>query len=150
TGAALLGTAVIIGVCGGSPLLALQSLIHGAVGSANGLTESTLEAIPLVLAGLGVALAFQCHLSNIRAEGQALVGELAAIARGMRFAPWPPALLPTAVLVAGAAAGASWAAIPAGLRVFRGVPEVISTILLNFVALYLVSWATTGPLKEPG
>src|SRR6478672_11146585 len=83
-GAAALGMAVVVAAFGGSPLVALQALVRGAVGSVNGLTESTLEAIPLVLTGLGVAIAFQCHLWNIGAEGQLLVGELAAIAVGVR------------------------------------------------------------------
>jgi simple sugar transport system permease protein len=148
--AATLGTAAVIAAFGGPPLAALLALVRGAIGSTNGWTESTLEAIPLVLTGLGVALAFQCHLWNIGAEGQLLVGELAAIAVGAQAASWPPVVLLPAVLIAGAAAGAGWAGIAALLRVFRGVPEVISTILLNFCALYLVSWATSGPLKEPG
>jgi ABC-type uncharacterized transport system permease subunit len=148
--AALLGTIAVIALCGRPPVPALIAMLHGAVGSANGLTESALEAVPLVLTGLGVALAFQCGLWNIGAEGQLLVGELAAIAVGVQAAHWPAPMLLPIVLLAGTAAGSAWATLAALLRVFRGVPEVISTILLNFVALYLVSWATTGPLREPG
>lgn len=148
--ASLLATAAIVALFGASPLAALGALARGAVGSANGLTESLLEAIPLLLTGLGVALAFRCRLWNIGAEGQLLVGQLAGVALGIHAARLPAGLRLPAVLAAGALAGATWAAAAAALRVYRGVPEVITTIMLNFVALYMVSWATTGPLKEPG
>jgi general nucleoside transport system permease protein len=146
----LVATVAIVALSGASPMAALEALARGAVGSAAGMSESILEAIPLLFTGLGVALAFRCHLWNIGAEGQLLVGELASVAVAVHAPGWPAAVLLPAVLMAGAIAGAMWAAIAAALRVYRGVPEVISTIMLNFVALYLVSWAVTGPLREPG
>jgi simple sugar transport system permease protein len=148
--AGVLLTAGIVALFGASPAAALAALVRGAVGSPYGRTESLLEATPLLLAGLGVALAFRCHLWNIGAEGQILVGGLAGLAFGLFAAGWPAPLLLPAVLAAGALAGAAWAGVAAALRVYRQVPEVIATIMLNFVAFYLVSWATTGPLKEPG
>jgi general nucleoside transport system permease protein len=148
--AGVLATAGIVALFGVSPAAAMAALIRGAVGSSAGLTESLLEAIPLLLTGLGVALAFRCHLWNIGAEGQLLVGELAAVALAVQAAHWPAAVLLPAVLAAGSFAGAVWAAFAATLRVYRGVPEVIGTIMLNFLALHLVSWCVTGPLKEPG
>ncbi len=147
---AVLLTALIVALFGASPPIALAALLRGAFGSANGLSETLLEATPLLLTGLGVALAFRCHLWNIGAEGQLLVGGLAAITVGTRAGRGPAWLLLPLVLTSGAVAGAAWASIAALLRVFRGVPEVIATIMLNFLGLYLVSWATTGPLKEPG
>jgi general nucleoside transport system permease protein len=146
----VLATVGIVALFGASPTAALGALVRGGVGRASGITESVLEAIPLLFTGLGVALAFRCHLWNIGAEGQLLVGELASVALAVHAPHWPAAALLPAVLAAGAAAGAIWAAIAAALRVYRGVPEVISTIMLNFVALYLVSGAVTGPLREPG
>jgi general nucleoside transport system permease protein len=143
-------TAGIVALFGASPAEALSALVRGAVGSETGLTESLLEAIPLLLAGLGVALAFRAHLWNIGAEGQLLVGSLAAVVIGTRLPTWPAWLLLPAVLAAGATAGALWAGLAAALRVYRAVPEVIATIMLNFLALNLVSWAATGPLREPG
>jgi simple sugar transport system permease protein len=143
-------TAGIAALLGASPLAALLALGRGALGTRHGLTESLLEAIPLLLTGLGVALAFRCRLWNIGAEGQLLVGSLAAVTLGVSAGAWPGWLLLPAVLGAGMLAGAVWAAAAALLRVYRGVPEVIATIMLNFVALYLVSWAVTGPLKQPG
>jgi ABC-type uncharacterized transport system permease subunit len=143
-------TGVIVTLFGASPAAAFAALLRGALGSVNGITESLLEAIPLAITGLGVALAFRAHLWNIGAEGQLLVGELAAIGTGLALARAPSwAALPGA-LAAGTAAGGVWAGFAALLRVYRRVPEVIATIMLNFLALYLVSWATTGPLREPG
>jgi ABC-type uncharacterized transport system permease subunit len=144
----IVATAAILALFRASPVVALTALVRGAVGSVNGVSESLLEATPLLFTGLGVALAFRCHLWNIGAEGQYLVGSLAGVALGVRAAGWPVWLLLPGVLAAAAMAGAAWAAVAAALRVYRGVPEVISTIMLNFVALNLVSWAVTGPLKE--
>jgi general nucleoside transport system permease protein len=146
----VVATLAMVALFGASPRAALEALVRGGAGSAAGLTESTLAAIPLLFTGLGVALAFRCHLWNIGAEGQLLVGELASVAVAVQLPRWPAAVLLPTVLMAGAMAGAIWAAIAAVLRVYRAVPEVISTIMLNFVALYLVSWAVTGPLREPG
>jgi simple sugar transport system permease protein len=146
----ILATGAIVSLFRVSPFVALTAMVRGAVGSANGLSESLLEGMPLLFTGLGVALAFRCHLWNIGAEGQYLVGALAGLALGVNSSRWPAPLLLPAVLAAAALAGAAWAAVAALLRVYRGVPEVISTIMLNFVALNLVSWAATGPLKEKG
>lgn len=143
-------TAILIELFGASAAVALVALVRGAVGSTTGMTESLLEAVPLLLTGLGVALAFRAHLWNIGAEGQLLMGALAGVLWGTLMAAWPSWLLLPTALAAGALAGAVWAAVAAVLRVYRAVPEVIATIMLNFVALHLVSWAVTGPLREPG
>jgi simple sugar transport system permease protein len=149
-GTSLIIMMAIVALFGASPVTALSAWLRGAVGSAAGLTDSLLEATPLLLTGLGVALAFRCHLWNIGAEGQLLVGSLAAVCVGHAGVHWPAWLLLPAVLAAGMMSGAVWAVLAAGMRVYRGVPEVIATIMLNFLGLYLVSWAVTGPLKEPG
>jgi simple sugar transport system permease protein len=146
--AGVLVTSGLLALFGASPLFALAALLRGAAGSREGVTESLLEATPLLFTGLGVALAFRCHLWNIGAEGQLLVGELAGAVFATR-AHWPAAALVPGVLAAGALAGAVWAAAAAALRIYRRVPEVIGTIMLNFLALYLVSWCVTGPFKEP-
>jgi general nucleoside transport system permease protein len=101
----------------------------------------------LLLTGFGVMLAFRSGIFNIGADGQFLFGALAATAVATKLQPFPGQAV--VVLAVGAAAGALWAAVPAAFRLGRGVSEVITTILLNFVALYLVSFAVTGPLQEP-
>ena len=134
---------------GYSPAMALAALLRGSVGSGAAWTATLLKAGPLLLTGLAVALSFRCGVWNIGAEGQLYVGALCATAVATHWLPEANAyvLLP-ALVVAGAAGGAAWAAIAGALRAWRDVSEVISTILLNFVAIQLVSLAVHGPLQE--
>lgn len=126
---------------------ALAALWRGSFGSWYAISSATLvRATPLLLAGLGVLVAFRAGVWNIGAEGQLLLGATAAIAVS---AVGAPALIGIpAMLLAAALGGALWAAPAAWLR-RRGVLEVIATIMLNFVALNLVGWLVRGPLQEP-
>ena len=129
---------------------AFAALWRGSFGSPDALMSATLvRATPLLLAGLGVALAFRAGIWNIGAEGQLLVGAAAATALSFLLDGAPPFVVLPAVLLAGALAGTFWAAIAEALRRHRGVLEVISTIMLNFVALHLVGALVHGPLQEP-
>ena len=129
---------------------ALLALWEGAFGSSYAFWSATLvRATPLLLLGLGIATAFRAGVLNIGAEGQFLVGAIAATAIGVWAAEAGRPLTVLAMLLAGATAGAAWAGIAAALRRWFGVLEVISTIMLNFVALYLVGWVVRGPLQEP-
>ncbi|MDQ8177449.1 MAG: ABC transporter permease, partial [Gemmatimonadota bacterium] len=129
---------------------ALLALWSGAFGSSYAVWSATLvRATPLLLLGLSVATAFRAGILNIGAEGQLLAGAMAAAAVGLAASEWPRALAVAAMLVAGILAGAGWAFIAAALRRWFGVLEVISTIMLNFLALHLVSWLVRGPLQEP-
>jgi len=147
--AALVVAAVAIAALGLPAGAALRALAAGSLGGPAAWTATLLKTAPLLLTGLAVALAFRCGVWNIGAEGQLLAGALAATALATRLAPGAPAplLLPLAAL-GGAAAGAALAAVAGGLRAARGVSEVISTILLNFVAIQAVAWAVQGPLQE--
>jgi general nucleoside transport system permease protein len=146
---ALAVAGVFLALLGAEPLRALSALVNGAFGDSLALETTAVRAGPLVLVGLGVALAFRCGIWNIGGEGQVAIGALAATAYATRSAGDAPAavVLPL-VLLAGAAAGAVWAGFAAALRIWRGVSEVLSTILLNFVATLLVAWAVHGPLQE--
>jgi general nucleoside transport system permease protein len=129
---------------------ALVALWRGSLGTTNAFLSATLvRATPLLLAGLGVALAFRAGIWNIGAEGQLLAGAGAATALSLVAGGLPRILLLPAVLIAGALAGTLWASIADLLRRRRGVLEVISTIMLNFVALHLVGVLVHGPLQEP-
>ena len=129
---------------------ALGAMLRGAFGSWYALTSATLvRAVPLALTGLAVALAFRAGLLNIGAEGQLLAGAAAAAATAGLFGPTFGAFAVPMVLVAGVVLGAVWAGIASLLRQRYGVLEVISTIMLNFVALYAVGWLVRGPLQEP-
>jgi simple sugar transport system permease protein len=113
------------------------------------LFAALVRSTPLVLLGLAVALAFRAKLLNIGAEGQLLAGASAAVAVGLACSSWPGAVLVPAELIAGAVAGAVWAGIAAVLRERFGVLEVISTLMLNFIAQNLVSYLVRGPMQEP-
>ena len=147
-----LGIATLAGVIrltGASPVAVAAALWRGAFGNVYNTTETLAQTAPLLLTGLGVALAFRARLFNIGAEGQFLVGAMAATWVGVSHVEpvLKPLLLPL-VLLAGAGAGAAWAGIAAWLKLYRGVQEVLSTLLLNFVALQLLAWAVRGPLQE--
>lgn len=111
--------------------------------------DSAVRAIPLILTGLAVALAFRAGVFNLGAEGQFLVGAAASTATSLALASLPGVITLLLGLIAGALAGAFWAGIAAELRRRYHVLEIISTIMLNFIALYLVSFLVRGPLQEP-
>lgn len=113
------------------------------------LVAALVRSTPLVLLGLAVALAFRAKLLNIGAEGQLLAGASAAVAVGLACPSWPGTMLVPAELIAGAVAGAVWAGIAAVLKKRFGVLEVISTLMLNFIAQNLVSYLVRGPMQEP-
>ena len=131
-------------------LLALRALWTGSLASSYAFTSATLvRAIPLTLTGLAVTVAFRSGVLNIGAEGQLLAGAMASAVLGVRASAGLGRLTLPIELSAGAAAGALWAGIAAWLRVRFRVLEVISTIMLNFVALYAVAYLVRGPLQEP-
>lgn len=111
--------------------------------------DMLVRATPLILAGLAVALAFQAGILNIGAEGQLLIGATVSAAVSLKLGSTFGSGIVIIALVAGSAGGAMWAAIAAELRNRFQVLEVISTIMLNFIALYLVSMLVRGPLREP-
>ena len=145
---------VLLALGGFNPFAAGAALVKGAVGSPAALAVTATRTVPLALAGLAVAFAFRAGVWNIGAEGQIYAGAVGAIWVGLILGP---AVADTPILAVGvtatallssAIAGAAWAAVPAGLLVGRGVNEVVSTILLNFVAIHLVSLLVGGPLQE--
>lgn len=129
---------------------AYRALFAGALGSPYALSESLVTATPYIFAGLAVALGFRAGLFNIGAEGQLFIGALASVWVGYAITGLPVWVhLPLAVL-AGALAGAVWAAIPGYLKARTGAHEVVNTIMLNYVAFRLSDWLINGPMKRPG
>jgi simple sugar transport system permease protein len=153
--AVLLTLFVLLTLGGYDAARALSALWTGSFGSGYAFWSGTLvRAVPLMLAGTAVSLAFTAGILNIGAEGQLLAGGAAATATALALAAPAGGALPgrpglAAALLAGAAAGAAWAGIAAVLKRRFGVLEVISTIMLNFVALYGVGYLVRGPLQEP-
>ncbi len=141
---ALAVCAIFIVLTGNNPLTAAQALAHGALGTPRAWAESLAKTTPLIMTGLCVAVAFRAGFFNIGAEGQFLLGALTATALGTKFPlPWP------FVLLGGALAGAFWSSLAGWMKLRRGAPEIITTIMLNYVAIQLVSFSLQIPDK-PG
>jgi simple sugar transport system permease protein len=132
------------------PITAYLALIDGSLGSPDNLIKTFVATVPLVLAGLSVALGFKAGLFNIGAQGQFLVGALGAVTVGVAFAKEPPLVAVPVATLAGVLAGAVWGFIPGLLKAVSGAHEVVTTIMLNYVAISLLAWAVSGPLKVPG
>jgi general nucleoside transport system permease protein len=149
--AAIAGATALLLFAGGYPVgRGLAALWSGSFGSWYAFTSATLvRAVPLMLTGAAVAIAFRAGVLNIGAEGQLLVGAAAAVALALASRGDSTLLAIVPALVAAAAGGALWAGVAAFLRTRYGVLEVISTIMLNFVATYVVSYLVRGPLQEP-
>ena len=141
--------AILLALLGAPPLEAVRALVGGAVGDSLALENTLVRSSPLLLIGLAVAVSFRCGIWNIGGEGQLYVGALAATAIATRaFGSAPPGVALPLALGAGMVAGALWGGLAAVLRVTRGVSEVLSTILLNFIAVLGVAYAVHGPLQE--
>ncbi len=146
-------TAALVAALGAPVSKTFQLIVEGAVGSRFALTETLTRATPLILTGLAVAVAFRAKLYNIGAEGQLYAGALAAVAVGglHHGSGWdlPLPMLFAGMWLAAMSAGAVLLVIPAWLKTRLKVDEVVTTLLLNFVALLFVSMLLDGPMKDP-
>jgi ABC-type uncharacterized transport system permease subunit/basic membrane lipoprotein Med (substrate-binding protein (PBP1-ABC) superfamily) len=130
-------------------LAAYGGLFEGAIGSPKALVTSLTYATPYILAGLAVALGFQCGLFNIGAEGQLFMGALAATVVGFTITGLPIYVHLPLAIVAGMLAGGIWGAIPGLLKATTGAHEVINTIMMNYIAVKTVDYLVKNPLKDP-
>ena len=149
---AFIVNAIIILLCGYNPFKAYVAAFLGSFGSPRAIGETLVKSTPYLMTGLSVAIAFRCGIWNIGAEGQFLLGALAATFFGTKVATLLPhtswIAVPICLLLA-VLAGGVWGVIPAVLKVTRGVNEVISTIMLNYIAIHFVSLMIDGgPLQE--
>jgi simple sugar transport system permease protein len=147
--AALLVGGVLIALSGVSPLDAYQALLFNAFGSANAWGETLLKTVPLMLAGLGSAFAFRARIFNIGAEGQLFAGALGAAVVGLFAGDLPAAVGIPLTLLAGFMAGGAWAAIAGLLKVRFQASEIITTLMMNYVAFELASYLLNGPWRDP-
>ena len=146
--AAALGLGLgVVALSGGDPGAVLSALAYGAFGSAPNLAGTLARTTPLLLTGLSVALAFRAGLFNIGGEGQLYVGALAAAWLGALGLHLPGPLYLTMVLLLSAAAGFAWGSVPGWLKAHRGVHEVITTIMMNHIAIQATDYLVNGPLK---
>jgi ABC-type uncharacterized transport system permease subunit len=146
---ALLIGAILIGFAGADPLASYRVMLQGAFGGRRQVTETILKAGPLLIIGLGLAVAFRARVWNIGAEGQYFMGALCGGFVALQFPTLPQAVLAPAILIAGLLGGALWGAIPALLLLRRGINEIIATLMLNYIAVLLVQYMARGPLRDP-
>ncbi len=144
----LIGSVVILATSQTSPLVAYESLFKGAFGNLRAFDDTLLKAIPFIFTALSFAMAKRCGIINLGAEGQFAIGALMAtiVGVGMPDLPLVPHLLLT--LVAGFIGGAIYGLIPALLKVQFGASELITTIMLNYIAKEIISFMVNGPIMD--
>lgn len=139
---------VLIWFQGVNPFTAYKVLFESALGSSEGLLRVMQKSTPLIFTGLAVVVGLRAGLFNIGAQGQLLVGAIAAAWAGYSL-DLPPVIHTLVAIGFGVVAGAIWASIAGVLRAYRGVSEVITTIMLNSIAIALVDYLASKPFKEP-
>jgi len=146
----LLLTGIVLLIAGADPFETFASMAFGAFGSSNGVSETLVKTIPLALTGLAVALAFKLRFWNIGAEGQLVLGGIAASWVALFFGPsLPGPLVLPLCIAAGLAAGALWAGIPGLLKTRLSVDETLVTLMLNYVAILFAEYLYYGPWRDP-
>ena len=131
------------------PITSYLALLDGSFGQESAIVNTLVSTTPLLLGGLAVAIGFKAGLFNIGAQGQFLMGALGAVAVGVAMSDAPPPIAIPAALAGGMLAGAAWGFIPGFLKAVSGAHEVVTTIMLNYVAGSVLAWAVTGPLGVP-
>lgn len=144
---ALLVGAVLVVTTGHDPIQAYDALFRGAYLDYWGIATTLVKLSPLLLAGLAVILPLRVGLFNVGAEGQIYLGGLFATLAGLYGPALPGPVGILACAAAGALGGALWALVPALLKAYRGINEVLVTLLMNYVAINLVSFLVSGPMK---
>ena len=147
--ALIIGGLILLGT-GANPLAAYREMFGESLGTGYGISETLVKATPLILCGLGVMIAFKMLFWNIGAEGQLHMGAFAATfiaLTGWEGSAWT--MIPT-MMLGGMIAGAVWALIPALLKVKLNVNEIITTLLLNYVAILWVDYLSVRPVERPG
>ncbi len=148
-GATLAVGMALAAVAGADPLAVFGLIVRGAAGSKLAILETLNRATPLIFTGLAVTVAFRAKLWNIGAEAQLYAGALVVALLGTGALAWPAAALLPVLALAAALAGALTLLGPAVLKVRFGVDEVVTTLLLNFIMLLIVSMLLEGPMKDP-
>jgi simple sugar transport system permease protein len=147
--AALVFGALFLKLSGFDPLAVYGGMWRGAFGDAYGLSETLVKAIPIALCAMGITVAFRMALWNIGAEGQLYAGAMAAAGLALSFPDSPALVLLPAMVAAGMAAGALWALIAAIPRAWLGANEILTTLMLNYVAIFFSEYLIHGPWKDP-
>jgi simple sugar transport system permease protein len=141
--------ALVLKAIGVSPAAVFMTIFTGPFQDTFGMGEILVRAVPLMLVALGIAIAFRSGIINIGAEGQMLIGILAATATALALPGLPKILLLPLVILAGAVGGGLWAGIAGSLRAWLGVNEILSTVMLNYIAAQFYNFLLRGPMIDP-
>ena len=141
--------ALMLAALGANPFTGFWAMAKGAFGSSNALVETALKSTPLLLVGVGITIAFRANVINIGGEGQMVAGALASTITALGMTDVPALIALPLSLMAGIAGGALWGAIPGSLKAYFGVNEILSTIMLNVVAVQAMNYLLRAPLIDP-
>ncbi|WP_027185718.1 ABC transporter permease [Desulfovibrio inopinatus] len=141
--------AVLLAIQGQSPIRAFTVLWEGSLGASWALADALLKSVPIFLCSLGVAITFRMQIWNIGAEGQFALGTIGATWAALSFSHWPAYMLLPWMFLCAAVAGALWALLAAGLRIALNVSEIISTLMLNYIAILFLEYLVYGVWKDP-
>lgn len=147
--AALAVGAVMLLLLGANPMQSYAAMLDGAFGSQNAIADTIVKATPLLLVGLGICIAFRGGVINIGGEGQLIAGAVFGTYIGLSFPDSPAIVVVTMALLAGFVAGAIWGGIPGILKAYYGVNEILSTIMMNAIAVQIMNFLLRGPMIDP-
>jgi len=145
--ALLLGALMMLAL-GANPITGYRALLEGAFGGSYALSSTAIQAVPLLLVGVGICIAFRANVFNIGGEGQIAMGGLLSAATALALPDLPGFILMPLVLLAGALGGAIWGAIPGFFKAQYNVNEILSTIMLNLVAVQVMNYMLAGPMVD--
>ena len=145
----VLTATVMFALLGVDPVKAIETFFVEPISSLDGVAELLVKATPLVLIGVGLSLGFQANVWNIGAEGQLVIGALAGGGLALAFFDQQSIFLVPAMLVCGVLGGMAWAAIPAFLRTRYNTNEILTSLMLTYVGLLVLSYLVHGPWKDP-
>ncbi len=147
--AALVVGAGMLLALGANPVQAYGALLEGAFGSGNAIAETAVKAVPLLLVGLGICISFRGNVINIGGEGQMIIGAVLATLAGLSLPTWPGWIIIPLAMVVGFIGGAIWGGIPGLLKAYFRVNEILSTVMMNAIAVQLMNYLLRGPMIDP-
>jgi simple sugar transport system permease protein len=140
----LIGVGLMIAALGQDPFEAYRTIVTGSLGESDSIGQTLMVSVPLALCGVAAAIPFTARLWNIGGEGQMHIGAFGAVAVGLTLPAMPGPVFIPLILIGAMAAGAAWAAIAGALKAAVGANEVIVTLMLNFIAILIATYAITG------
>jgi simple sugar transport system permease protein len=147
--AALAVGAIMLFILNVNPIEAYRAMWDGAFGSPNSIAETLVKATPLLLVGIGICISFRGDVINIGGEGQMIVGAIMATLIGLILTEWPGWLVIVVAMFMGFLGGAIWGGIPGYLKAHFGVNEILSTVMMNAIAVQLMNFLLRGPMIDP-